>query len=172
MSGSRSLEGTSLAAETDGAWREPAESRLQPGLAAPQSRPINNRPQVANLPHKVRRKSACATVGPRVCAGNNDTQPGSSMSEPSGVWLPGATGNVGLARLETRPRRQQSKAVKSKARRGGNSATATGLPPPRHLVGRLLVHLRKVGHGDSAFCLGSRPYAEFELLRSSIYSSS
>ena len=44
------LAGTSLAAETDGAQveKKPAESRLQPRLAAPQSRPINNRPQVAN----------------------------------------------------------------------------------------------------------------------------
>ena len=25
----------------------------QPGLAAPQGRPINNRPQVTNLPHKI-----------------------------------------------------------------------------------------------------------------------
>jgi hypothetical protein len=34
--------------------KKPAESRLQPGLAAPQSRPIHNRPQVTNLLHSRR----------------------------------------------------------------------------------------------------------------------
>jgi ABC-type transport system substrate-binding protein len=36
------------------ARRVPPERRLQPGLAAPQSSPITNRPQVTNLPHKGR----------------------------------------------------------------------------------------------------------------------
>src|SRR5580693_4296851 len=67
----RSLTGASLSAETSGCPGE--ESRLKAGCSQdwlPHKRPIDNRPQVGNLPHKARgflgsvnaaRKSACAT---------------------------------------------------------------------------------------------------------------
>jgi hypothetical protein len=72
MSERRSLAGASLAAETSGSPGE--ESRLKAGCSQdwlPHKRPIDNRPQVNNLPHKARgflesvnaaRMSACATI--------------------------------------------------------------------------------------------------------------
>jgi hypothetical protein len=53
MSDRRSLTGASLAAETDESRDE--ESRLKAGCSQdwlPHKRPIDNRPQVGNLPHK------------------------------------------------------------------------------------------------------------------------
>jgi hypothetical protein len=62
MSGGRSLAGASLAAENDFSLGE--ESRLKAGCSQDwlPHRPIDNRPQVGNLPHKTS-KLACNSTG-------------------------------------------------------------------------------------------------------------
>jgi hypothetical protein len=78
----RSLAGTSLGAETDESRDE--ESRLKAGCSQdwlPHKRPINNRPQVANLPHRARgflgsnlRRRASSFIG----RGNLSGRPGAT----------------------------------------------------------------------------------------------